>query len=499
MNSKMMIGWSEIDLTPDCPVFLAGQFAERISESVETKIFATSMAVDTGSEQMVICACDLVAIGEELTLDVRGRIKNSIADLDPNKVIISATHTHTAMLYARRGVSSGATLEVLKTYLPAEKQYVTQVSDKNTDHVMSPDDAYEYIADLIVKSITEAWNNRKAGYLINAFGRAVVGHCRRVGYDDGTARMWGDSNLANFEALEGGNDSGVELMYVFDDQQQLTGVVANIACPAQTVQHRKFISADYWGKTRLLLQERFGPDIRLLALCGAAGDQCPVDMIRWVEPKSPVNDPNIERSNVVRRKADPSMFDIEGSWTAGRRVYNEIVNVYETLDKEPPAEEPVFEHVIEWVDLPVRKVTMTEYREADKLLKEYIRDTNRAFDYNDNAQMHLYAGTIARYQFQQTHHLHATEVHVIRLGNFAIATNPFELFLNYGNQIKARSLAEQTFLIQLACGSIGYLPTAKAESGSHYSAYVSSGIIGHQGGDLLVRTTLDRINNLFQE
>jgi hypothetical protein len=54
-------------------------------------------------------------------------------------------------------------------------------------------------------------------------------------------------------------------------------------------------------------------------------------------------------------------------------------------------------------------------------------------------------------------------------------------------------------LIQLACGSIGYLPTAKAESGSHYSAYVSSGITGHQGGDLLVRTTLERINNLFQE
>jgi len=35
-----------------------------------------------------------------------------------------------------------------------------------------------------------------------------------------------------------------------------------------------------------------------------------------------------------------------------------------------------------------------------------------------------------------------TVLHIIRLGNIAIATSPFELFLDYGNQIKARSLAE---------------------------------------------------------
>lgn len=80
----------------------------------------------------------------------------------------------------------------------------------------------------------------------------------------------------------------------------------------------------------------------------------------------------------------------------------------------------------------------------------------------------------------------------------AIATNPFELFLDYGNQIMARSKAKQTFLIQLACGSAGYLPTEKTEIGSHYSAYVSGGYTGHVGGNILVRETLDRINNFFE-
>jgi hypothetical protein len=79
----------------------------------------------------------------------------------------------------------------------------------------------------------------------------------------------------------------------------------------------------------------------------------------------------------------------------------------------------------------------------------------------------------------------------------AFATNPFELFLDYGNKIKARSPAEQTFLVQLANGSDGYLPTAKAERGGHYSAFVSSGNVGHAGGEQLVRQTLNDIKKLF--
>ena len=90
------------------------------------------------------------------------------------------------------------------------------------------------------------------------------------------------------------------------------------------------------------------------------------------------------------------------------------------------------------------------------------------------------------------------EAHIIRLGSIAIATNPFELFLDYGNQIKARSLAEQTFLVQLACGHEGYLPTEKAEKGGHYSAFVASGSVGHVGGEQLVRQTLQEINRMFK-
>ena len=41
--NKLKIGWSEISITPDKKVSLAGQFAERISEYVEKPITATAL------------------------------------------------------------------------------------------------------------------------------------------------------------------------------------------------------------------------------------------------------------------------------------------------------------------------------------------------------------------------------------------------------------------------------------------------------------------------
>ena len=132
-----------------------------------------------------------------------------------------------------------------------------------------------------------------------------------------------------------------------------------------------------------------------------------------------------------------------------------------------------------------------------QVMERYAEKVTDHVNFEDNAKMHIHTGTILRYKQQHTQNIEPVEVHIARFGDIAIATNPFELFLDYGNRIRARSRAKQTVLIQLACGSEGYLPTEKAEKGSHYSAYVSSGTVGHEGGDMLVRKTVEEINSLF--
>ena len=73
---KLKIGWSEADITPEKRVRLAGQFFERISEYVETPVTVTALAIESGDEQAVLCACDLLEIGSSLLENVREKIKD---------------------------------------------------------------------------------------------------------------------------------------------------------------------------------------------------------------------------------------------------------------------------------------------------------------------------------------------------------------------------------------------------------------------------------------
>jgi hypothetical protein len=89
-------------------------------------------------------------------------------------------------------------------------------------------------------------------------------------------------------------------------------------------------------------------------------------------------------------------------------------------------------------------------------------------------------------------------VHVVRIGDIVMATNPFELYLDYGIRIKARSSATQTFLIQLSNGNYGYLPTSRSIAGGAYGAEPESTYIGPEGGQELVEETLNMIDNIMK-
>ena len=225
MSEKIKIGWSEVSITPGEKISLAGQFFERVTDVVESEITVTAFALESGSEQMIICSCDLASIAANLCALVKEKLKDRLP-ISTDKVIISAIHSHTSHVYKRSPRVGGSPLAVLKQLVPENMRYKPLVSN---EQCMAPEDALYYLADRIAEAALNAWENRKPGYYANAFGRAAVGMCRRVCYDDGSAKMWGDTNQANFDALEGGNDSGIELIYTFDADKKLNGVIANIA------------------------------------------------------------------------------------------------------------------------------------------------------------------------------------------------------------------------------------------------------------------------------
>lgn len=494
--SDIKFGWSEVRLVPKGrKVNLCGQFYERITSEERDPLTVTALAIECGGEAAIFCSCDLEGTSRSLLASVRDILRGT-EGFPLDKIMVNATHTHTGPIYARGG-DLPSFLDVLQRFMPEDVEYKKLVTDEGAD-VLEGEEAHAYIAERVAEAAKSAWENRAEGCFSQGFGRAAVGMCRRVCYDDGSAKMWGDTDMANFAELEGGNDSGIELMFVADKNERLTGVIANVACPAQTLEHRSFMSADFWGGVKKLLRERYGKDIYLLAFCSPAGDQCPRDMIRWVEPETPINDPNIVRENVTQRVADPSMFDKSGADVIARRIATEIFWAYEERTKYLSS--APFEHKAMLLEVPLRRVTVEEKDRALSAVEGFFKELGGGeITFRDNARMHVHAGTLARYELQQSVEVREIEIHVLRLGNIAFATNPYELFLDYGNRIRARSKASQTFLVQLSCGEEGYLPTEKAERGSHYSAYVSSGTTGHEGGDLLVRKTLKEINAMFEK
>ena len=493
--NQIKIGWSEVSIVPEGRrIDLAGQFYERISGEVETPIAVSALAMECGNDHVVFVACDLPSTSHKLLTAVRDYLPDDCG-FDKDKLIISAIHTHTSIGYAGRSDSFSNSLKSLNELKPEHVTYKPLVHDDSAD-ILRGEEATTFIVERIAKAATEAWANRAEGSYACGFGRAAVGMCRRVCYDDGSAKMWGDSNSANFTELESGNDSGIELMFTYDNNKKLTGVIANVACPAQVLEHQSFISSDYMGKVRGLIREKYGYDVGFLGLISPAGDMCPRDLIRWVDSPVCKNDPNIHRDYVIERRTDPSMFDIKGCEKAAKRVANEIFWALEEVTEY--FTEPVFVHKNITLDIPLRRVTIEEYNNALREIEKFFEKCTDEINYEDNARMQIHSGIIGRYKLQQTMDLYPIEVHVLRIGDVAFATNPYELFLNYANQIRARSLAKQTFLIQLCCGSYGYLPTEKAEKGSHYSAFVGSGTTGHKGGEALVRKTLTEINEMFK-
>ncbi len=100
-----------------------------------------------------------------------------------------------------------------------------------------------------------------------------------------------------------------------------------------------------------------------------------------------------------------------------------------------------------------------------------------------------------RYEQQQEDPTISVEIHVLRIGDLAFATNPFEYYLDFGMRIKARSRAVHTFVVQLT-GSGTYVPTKRAAQSGSYGAVPASTPVGFEGGRELVEKTLEIINSM---
>ncbi len=476
----MKVGFSQKNFTPPTRVTLAGLQRVRIVEEIESEVYVNTFAMEEDGEQLIICAMDLVGFDGHFANLVKENLKS--ADIDREKIILTVTHTHSAP-----GVTEYKPENFMK-YVPG---------DRKLEEPALPEDVWdnnqncEYIAPIVAASIDEAWQTRNDGYISPAFGRAVVGHSRRLVYGDGTARMYGHSDKVDFLYPESAEDSGVEMLYVFDKEKKPMGVLVNVACPSQVMEATCKMSSDYWGKVRDLAHAKYGEEFTVVGLCGAAGCQSPRDLVRHKRADAlKFDDPR-----KLPRRGDAYMYDEPGIRAIGKRLFHVIEDEMEEAASRMSNKE-ILRHEAFTVELPLGCVTEAAYLEAKENLAKYAAEAEVL---DDRFKITRYTGVIKRFERQQEAAYMEARVNVVRLGDIAIATNPFELYLNYGLQMKGRSFAAQTFLIQLAQreGEEGYLSTPAAEGGGSYGVGVLSCLTTPEGGRMLVNKTVAEINKMF--
>ena len=460
-TGRLWIGWNRGDITPRRKTFVLGQFHTRISDEVLSPLTATALALevrgdDGATDQAVFLSCDLA--GADFKAELLRKLEGRCCGLDPAKITVNATHTHTA---------------------PAMRSGAYDEPEDDSDF-MKPEEYRDWLVAQLADIVAAAWKERRPGGVARGFGYAVVGRCRRAVYADGTARMYGETNREDFIGFESCDDHAVNLLFTRDEAGELTGILVNLACTSQCKEGLEAFTADFWHDVREAVSARYGAAVHVLPQCAPAGDMSPHLLADQKEEKDLRDRLGVDDSGMVARRI--------------------MAAVDEALTTASATEETVeLVHAVHHLRLPRMMVTKEQYELEKRIRAMSEEERNRQpFGFDRVWPFGPICDLVTRYEQQEAKADHDVQCHVIRLGDVVFATNPFELFVDYGMRIRCRSRALQTFLVQLADGSGGYLPTQRGLDGGHYSALVKSNWVGPDGGAVLVDETVRAVNALFE-
>ena len=509
MAQQINIGWGKRSLAPDFPVPIPGQFYMRVSVGCYTPVLASALVLENGEDQVIFVSCDMVSVDPDVLLKVQALLAAEVPALQGNKLIINATHTHAGP--GSRDVGD----------------YPRNVEMKEGEELRI------FLARQIADAVKEAWQKRAPGSIAYGYGFATTGHSRRSIYlddiglrsgarpgiaIDGHGKMYGNTADDMFASYEAGTDPFINLLYTFDSNGKLSGAVVNVPCPSQTNENAWELHASFWHHVREKLTARYG-EIGVVGQAAAAGDLSPRQLhyrtaewrryqLKYPEKiaaymANPMKFPGYENLSPEDKQASCQSSCIE--FMRAEDIANRIVTAFEEVLEWASKEKfsaPELKHEVRVVDL-ARRMFPEEMMEEEKknhenFMKEEMMTEGDKWEqlrHNSmlNSRRSRCGGVVKRYEIQQKEPNIPSDIHVVKIGNIAFATNRFELYMDYMHRIQARSPFEQTFIVQLVTGPNGsgsYLATVRGEENKGYSASPYCNQVSPEGGQQLVEETL---------
>ncbi|RLS52195.1 MAG: hypothetical protein DWH91_17315 [Planctomycetota bacterium] len=411
-------GAATSNITPEIGLPIIGGFSPYPSTHVHDELHARCLVLEDGPTTVALVVCDLLGIHRSLSVEARRLIQESTG-IPSTHVLISATHTHSASsALGERGYQSDQEL-----------------------------DAYQkFVAHRIADGVRRARNQLRPAQI--GFGSVhVPEHVfnRRWFMKEGSPALlspFGKTDRVKMnppgghpDLIEpaGPIDPEVSFVAVREPTGRMIAVYSAYSLHYVGGTGPADVSADYFAifcetLQKLQLAHDTGPPFVAMLANGTSGD-C---------------------NNINFRTPRPSKPPYEQMRYVAEDVANQVHKAlsHVTWQEKSPLSAQYRELDVAW--RTVEPALLDWALETETKPENLLKKTDLAV---------IYAGRIQR--LAKASPTTRLPVQLIRIGEIAIGTSPCETFAETGLEFKKRSPIKHSFMVELAHGYYGYLPTPR--------------------------------------
>jgi neutral ceramidase len=446
-------GAAASNITPPLDEPVVGGWNSPPATHVHDELYAKCLVLDDGKTQLVFVVCDSLGISREV-YDKAKRIINEKTSIPTKNIMMCATHTHSSVT-----ARSTNRLRQDKELSSHQQFLVSRISDGVRRAVNNLKPAR--IGWGCAQEPTQVFNRRY-------FMKPGVPVPNPFGGEDKVVMNPGRGN-PNILKAAGPTDPQISFLSIQSINGRPIALLANYSLHYVGSGQQGVISADYFGvfadKIRQLLgADRNDPTFVGILTNGTSGD---INNIDWLN-KSQKRFAPYEKMQQVADLVSRAVYEAHKKlkfrdWVKLHAIQNELT-------------------------LTVRKPTEKQIDYAQRILKKP----------DDVKPYHKHEKVYAKrtLQMQDTPAEVSVVLQTFRIGDLGICAIPFEVFVEIGLEMKAKSPFEQTFTISHTNGSYGYLPTLAQHELGGYETWLGTNMVEIQAAPKIVRMLIGMFNRM---